>query len=100
MTKPCEHLQTLTWPHVPLLSGTPSWPTFSSAGTGCGPTQAGEGRRYHDSMYGLFSISRAVRRRTAFRKAESNSGQMRETQYFADPFEPPAWRARWVEPMT
>ncbi len=23
-----------------------------------------------------------------------------ETQYFADPFEPPAWRARWVERMT
>jgi ketosteroid isomerase-like protein len=23
----------------------------------------------------------------------------RETQYFAEPFEPPAWRARWVEPM-
>ena len=21
----------------------------------------------------------------------------RETQYFADPFEPPAWRAQWVE---
>lgn len=21
----------------------------------------------------------------------------RETHYFADPFEPPAWRARWVE---
>jgi hypothetical protein len=25
---------------------------------------------------------------------------VRETQYFAEPFEPPAWRARWVEPMT
>ena len=25
---------------------------------------------------------------------------MRETQYFAEPFEPPAWRARWVEPTT
>ena len=23
----------------------------------------------------------------------------RETQYFADPFVPPAWRAQWVEPM-
>jgi len=23
----------------------------------------------------------------------------RETQYFADPFEPPAWRSRWVEVM-
>src|SRR5215469_3863663 len=23
----------------------------------------------------------------------------RETQYFADPFEAPAWRAQWVEPM-
>ncbi len=23
-----------------------------------------------------------------------------ETQYFADPFEPPAWRARLVERMT
>lgn len=23
----------------------------------------------------------------------------RETDYFADPFEPPAWRAQWVEPM-
>jgi hypothetical protein len=23
-----------------------------------------------------------------------------ETQYFAEPFEPPAWRARWVERMT
>lgn len=22
-----------------------------------------------------------------------------ETQYFADPFNPPAWRADWVEPM-
>ena len=21
----------------------------------------------------------------------------RETQYFADPFKPPAWRAQWVE---
>jgi len=21
----------------------------------------------------------------------------RETQYFADPFEPPAWRTQWVE---
>jgi ketosteroid isomerase-like protein len=25
---------------------------------------------------------------------------VRETQYFAEPFEAPAWRARWVEPMT
>ena len=24
---------------------------------------------------------------------------MRETQYFADPFEAPAWRSRWVERM-
>jgi hypothetical protein len=24
----------------------------------------------------------------------------RETQYFADPFESPAWRARWVEQIT
>ena len=24
---------------------------------------------------------------------------MRETQYFADPFEAPAWRAQWVERM-
>jgi hypothetical protein len=24
---------------------------------------------------------------------------VRETHYFADPFEPPGWRARWVEPM-
>ena len=23
----------------------------------------------------------------------------RETQYFADPFEPPAWRTQWVEQM-
>jgi ketosteroid isomerase-like protein len=23
----------------------------------------------------------------------------RETQYFADPFEPPAWRAQWVQVM-
>lgn len=23
----------------------------------------------------------------------------RETDYFADPFEPPEWRAQWVEPM-
>jgi len=23
----------------------------------------------------------------------------RETQYFADPFEAPAWRAQWVEPI-
>jgi hypothetical protein len=23
----------------------------------------------------------------------------RETQYFADPFEAPAWRAQWVEPV-
>ena len=23
----------------------------------------------------------------------------RETHYFADPFEPPEWRARWVERM-
>ena len=23
----------------------------------------------------------------------------RETQYFADPFEPPAWRAQWAEVM-
>jgi hypothetical protein len=23
----------------------------------------------------------------------------RETQYFADPFAAPAWRAQWVEPM-
>jgi ketosteroid isomerase-like protein len=23
----------------------------------------------------------------------------RETHYFADPFEPPKWRAQWVEPM-
>jgi len=23
----------------------------------------------------------------------------RETQYFADPFGPPAWRAQWVERM-
>jgi hypothetical protein len=22
---------------------------------------------------------------------------IRETQYFADPFEPPAWRSQWVE---
>ena len=25
---------------------------------------------------------------------------VRETQYFAEPFEPPAWRAQWVERMT
>ena len=25
---------------------------------------------------------------------------MHETQYFADPFEAPAWRARWVDRMT
>ena len=25
---------------------------------------------------------------------------VRETQYFAEPFEAPAWRARWVERMT
>ncbi len=25
---------------------------------------------------------------------------MRETQYFAEPFEPPAWRTRWVEVVT
>jgi ketosteroid isomerase-like protein len=25
---------------------------------------------------------------------------VRETQYFAEPFERPAWRAQWVEPMT
>ncbi len=25
---------------------------------------------------------------------------VRETQYFAEPFEPTAWRAQWVEPMT
>ena len=25
---------------------------------------------------------------------------VRETQYFGEPFEPPAWRARWVERMT
>jgi ketosteroid isomerase-like protein len=24
---------------------------------------------------------------------------VRETHHFADPFEPPAWRARWVEPL-
>jgi hypothetical protein len=23
-----------------------------------------------------------------------------ETQYFADPFTAPAWRTKWVEPMT
>ena len=25
---------------------------------------------------------------------------VRETQYFAEPFEPPSWRAQWVERMT
>jgi hypothetical protein len=25
---------------------------------------------------------------------------MHETQYFGEPFEPPAWRAQWVERMT
>jgi hypothetical protein len=25
---------------------------------------------------------------------------VRETQYFAEPFEPPTWRARWVERMS
>ena len=25
---------------------------------------------------------------------------VRETQYFAEPFEPPAWRAQWLERMT
>ena len=25
---------------------------------------------------------------------------VRETQYFAEPFEAPGWRARWVERMT
>jgi hypothetical protein len=24
---------------------------------------------------------------------------MRETRYYADPFEAPAWRAQWVEPI-
>jgi hypothetical protein len=23
----------------------------------------------------------------------------RDTRYYADPFEPPAWRAQWVEPI-
>ena len=32
---------------------------------------------------------------------EFQAGQVvRETQYFAEPFEPPAWRARWVELVT
>jgi len=31
---------------------------------------------------------------------EFRGGQVaRETQYFAEPFEPPAWRAQWVEAM-
>jgi hypothetical protein len=24
---------------------------------------------------------------------------LRETRYYADPFDPPAWRAQWVEPL-
>ena len=24
---------------------------------------------------------------------------LRETRYYADPFEAPAWRAQWVEPV-
>jgi len=24
---------------------------------------------------------------------------MRETRYYADPFQAPAWRAQWVEPI-
>jgi hypothetical protein len=24
---------------------------------------------------------------------------VRDTRYYAEPFDPPAWRARWVEPM-
>jgi SnoaL-like domain len=32
---------------------------------------------------------------------EFESGQViHETQYFADPFEAPAWRKQWVEPAT
>jgi SnoaL-like domain len=27
-----------------------------------------------------------------------NGKVVHETQYFADPFDPPAWRAQWVEP--
>ncbi|MFD0398508.1 nuclear transport factor 2 family protein [Kitasatospora sp. NPDC127121] len=30
---------------------------------------------------------------------EFSAGRVvRETQYFADPFDPPAWRSQWVEP--
>jgi hypothetical protein len=28
-----------------------------------------------------------------------NDKVVRETQYFAEPFDPPGWRAQWVEPM-
>jgi hypothetical protein len=28
-----------------------------------------------------------------------NGKVVRETQYFAEPFDPPGWRAQWVEPM-
>jgi hypothetical protein len=32
---------------------------------------------------------------------EFDSGKVtRETQYFAEPFDPPAWRAKWVERST
>jgi hypothetical protein len=30
---------------------------------------------------------------------ESGTTRLRETQYFADPFAAPAWRAQWVERM-
>ena len=31
---------------------------------------------------------------------ELRDGKMwRDTRYYAEPFEPPAWRARWVEPI-
>jgi ketosteroid isomerase-like protein len=29
-----------------------------------------------------------------------NGKVVHETQYFADPFEAPAWRSQWVEPMS
>lgn len=29
-----------------------------------------------------------------------NGKVIHETQYFAEPFEPPAWRSKWVEPAT
>ena len=60
-------------------AASPAWATFGDEAR----SDYGGGQIYHLAMI-----------------VEFRDGKVwRDTRYYAEPFEPPAWRARWIEPM-